>query len=225
MPCQQLNDMFDDYIDGLCADAAPLDRHVASCSDCRERVARERQLRAALADYASASVPQPDSGFFARALAVAVQDRGRKQHNRGWLKGFGSAMAAGLVIWLVAGDWMQTRERQADAQLQVTMALENPRTINLVFSSATDLRNATLTVSLPPGIEIQGFQGQREISWMTSLREGRNVLPLKLIAISPQGGEILATLQHDDDNKTFRLQVTVTPTASELAKHQMEYWT
>ena len=229
MPCPQLNDLFDDYVDGLRADAATLDRHVADCSDCRQRVAQERQLRTALAEYASASVPQPDAEFFARALEVAAhdrgRDRGRKQHNRGWLKGFGSALAAGLVIWLVAGDWMQTREQPADANIQVTMALENPRTVNLVFSSATDLSDATLTVSLPPGIEIQGFQGQREISWMTSLREGRNVLPLKLIAISPQGGELLATLQHDDDNKTFTLQVTVTQTASELAKHQMEYWT
>jgi len=225
MPCQQLNDIVDDYVDGLRADAASHDRHVAGCSDCRERVARERQLRAALADYASASVPQPDPAFFARALAVAAQDRGRKQHNQGWLKGFGSALAAGLVIWLVAGDWIGTREQPIAAPLQVTMALENPRTINLVFSSASDLTDATLTVSLPPGIEIQGFQGQREISWMTSLKEGRNVLPLKLIATSPQGGELLATLQHDDDNKTFRLQVTVTQTASELAKHQMEYRT
>lgn len=225
MPCQQLNDIFDDYVDGLRADAASLDRHVAGCSDCRQRVAQEHRLRAALADYGSASVPQPDSEFFARALAVAVQDRGRKQHNRGWIKGFGSALAAGLVLWLVAGDWMQPREQSPAAQLQVTMAIENPRTINLVFSSANELSDATLTVSLPPGIEIQGFRGQREISWITSLREGRNVLPLKLIAISPQGGELLATLQHENDNKTFRLQVTVTQTASELAKHQMEYWT
>jgi hypothetical protein len=225
MACPQLNDIFDDYIDGLLADAVRLDRHVAGCSDCRVRVARERQLRASLADYASASVPQPDAEFFARALAVAAQDRGRRIHNRGWVKGFGSALAAGLVIWLVAGDWMPTRERAVDTQLQVTMALENPRTINLVFSSATDLSDATLTVSLPPGIEIQGFQGQREISWMTSLREGRNVLPLRLVAVSPHGGELLATLQHDNDNKTFRLQVTVTQTASELTKHQMEYRT
>lgn len=225
MPCQQLNDVFDDYIDGLRSDAASLHLHIAGCSDCQVRVAHERQLRAALADYASASVPQPDPAFFARALAVAVQDRSRKQHNRGWLKGFGSALAAGLVIWLVAGGWLEPREQPAEAQLQVAMALENPRTINLVFSSATDLSDATLTVSLPPGIELQGFQGQREISWMTSLRQGRNVLPLKLIAISPQGGELLATLQHDGDNKTFRLQVNVTQAASQLAKHQMEYWT
>ena len=90
----------------------------------------------------------------------------------------------------------------------------NPLLLNLVFSSATNLSDATLTVSLPPGIEIHGFRGQREISWKTSLREGRNVLPLKLIALSREGGELMARLQHADDQKTFRLQVAVTPQAS-----------
>jgi hypothetical protein len=43
---------------------------------------------------------------------------------------------------------------------------------------------------------------------MTSLREGRNVLPLTLIATAPVSGELMATLRHEDDDKTFRLQVT-----------------
>ena len=66
-----------------------------------------------------------------------------------------------------------------------------------------------MTVALPAGIEIDGFAGQREITWMTSLKEGRNVLPLTLVATSSFGGELLATLQHADDNKVFRLQVSV----------------
>ncbi|MDH4049371.1 MAG: hypothetical protein OEW68_17045 [Gammaproteobacteria bacterium] len=214
MTCQQLNDELDDYIDGLCPDAKLLDRHVATCDDCRQRVDREQRLRAALADYAVASMPQPDPAFFDRALATAVQARNTRHHNRGWLKGFGSAIAAGLVIWFVASNWASSPTMPDVATPQVTMALEDPRTINLVFSSATNLDDATLTVSLPPGIELHGFRGQREISWVTSLREGRNVLPLKLVALSPQGGELLATLRHHDDDKTFRLKVTVTQAAS-----------
>ena len=214
MTCQQLDDEFDDYIDGLCPDAELLDRHIDACSDCAQRVSRERQLRRALADYASTSVPDPDSGFFDRALANAVRTRGARRQNRAWLKGFGSAIAAGLLIWLAAGDRMEPGVLPAPAMPQVTMALEDPRVINLVFSSATNLSDATLTVSLPPGIEIHGFRGQREISWKTSLREGRNVLPLKLIALSREGGELMARLQHADDQKTFRLQVAVTPQAS-----------
>jgi hypothetical protein len=89
------------------------------------------------------------------------------------------------------------------------MTLEEPRTINLVFASAEALNAATLTVQLPPGIEMSGFPGQREVTWETSLTTGKNLLPLKLIATSPQGGEILATLRHDDRSRTFRLRVDI----------------
>jgi hypothetical protein len=92
----------------------------------------------------------------------------------------------------------------------VTMALEEPRTVNLVFSSTSALESAMLTVSLPEGIELAGFPGQREISWETSLNEGKNLLPLKLVALTATGGELLARLEHDDRNRTFRLQVDVT---------------
>ena len=72
------------------------------------------------------------------------------------------------------------------------MTLEEPRTVNLVFASAAALDAATLTVSLPDGIELAGFPGQTQITWQTSLVEGKNFLPLELIALSPAGGEVLA---------------------------------
>jgi hypothetical protein len=92
----------------------------------------------------------------------------------------------------------------------ITMTLEEPRTINLVFASATALDSANLTVTLPEGIELAGFPGQREITWQTSLNEGKNLLPLELIAVSPVGGEVLARLEHNDRDRTFRLRIEVT---------------
>jgi hypothetical protein len=89
------------------------------------------------------------------------------------------------------------------------MTLEEPRTVNLVFASTKALDMATLTVTLPAGIELAGFPGQREITWQTSLVEGKNFLPLKLIALSSAGGEVLARLEHDDRDRTFRLRVDV----------------
>jgi hypothetical protein len=91
----------------------------------------------------------------------------------------------------------------------VTMALEVPRTVNLVFSATEAMDSATLTVSLPNGIELTGFPGQSEISWETSLNEGRNLLPLNLIALTPVGGELLARLEHEDRDRVFRLQLDV----------------
>jgi hypothetical protein len=125
------------------------------------------------------------------------------------MTGFGGAVAALLMVWIVSGVFFTAADIDDPAIPTVTMALESPQTFNLVFSSATALNNASMTVMLPDGIEIDGLAGQREITWRTSLKEGRNILPLTLVAISPTGGELLATLQHGDDDKIFRLKVSV----------------
>ncbi len=168
----------------------------------------DREITALLKDY-----PMPDAtaGYFDQALVRATHEGTRRQRNRWMVTGFGSAVAAGLVLWMIGGFFLTTPELPvADPAIPgITMTLEEPRTINLVFASAEPLDAATLTVQLPPGIELFGFPGQREVTWETSLNAGKNLLPLRLIATSPMGGEVLATLRHDDRGRTFRLRVDV----------------
>ena len=164
-----------------------------------------------LTDYGQATVPGPDAAFFDRAMAKAVRSGTRLERKRWVMTGFGGAVAAALAIWMIGGMFFGAPDTGTLSKgvPGVTMALEEPRTVNLVFASAEALVNATMTVVLPQGIEIDGFQGQREITWMTNLKEGKNILPLTLIATSQQGGELLATLRHDEDDRSFRVQVTV----------------
>lgn len=171
-------------------------------------MAPDRELTALLRDY---SVPEPDSGFYDRALARALHFGTRRQRKRWLAAGFGSAVAAGLAIWFVAGFFLANPDpQQAGTPIPaVTIALEEPHTVNLVFTSATALNAAMLTVSLPPGIELAGFPGQREITWETSLDAGKNMLPLTLVAVTPTGGELLARLRHDDRSRTFRVRVDI----------------
>jgi hypothetical protein len=168
----------------------------------------DKELQALLADY---PVVPPRPGFYDQALLRATHEGARRQRNRWLLTGFGSAIAAGLALWLIGGLFLTTPDLPTqDATIPgITMTLEEPRTVNLVFASATALDDARLTVSLPEGIELAGFPGQREITWQTSLNEGKNLLPLQLIATSPFGGEVLARLEHDDRNRTFRIRVEV----------------
>ena len=177
--------------------------------DQHEDTNEDRELLKLLSDYGAATTPRAAPDFYDRAIARAAQEGTRKQRNRWVLTGFGGAVAAAMALWIVSGVFFAAPDVSSPAVPSVTMALEQPQTFNLVFSSATALSDATMTVVLPDGIEIQGFANRREITWMTSLKEGRNVLPLTLIATSPAGGELLATLQHEDDDKTFRLEVTV----------------
>lgn len=168
----------------------------------------ERQLLDLLKDY---PMPQATTGFYDETLVRAAEEGRRRQKRRWVLTGFGSAVAAGLAIVMVALTLVGTPDLPTvdDSIPGVTIALAEPRTVNLVFSSTEALDTATLTVSLPAGIELEGFPGQSEISWETSLAEGRNLLPLKLIAVAPTGGELLARLVHDDRDRTFRLRVDV----------------
>ena len=173
-----------------------------------KRVMEERELLELLQDY---PVPEAEAGFYDRAVVRAVHNGSRRQRNRWILAGFGSAIAAGLAIWVITA-MLMTTPQLPDAEPTipgVTIAMEQEHTVRLVFSSAEALESATLTVSLPDGIELAGFPGQREITWETSLQEGRNLLPLTLIALTPAGGELLARLEHKDRNRTFRLRVDV----------------
>jgi len=211
MTCTQLTEKLDDYVDGLMdqAASATLATHIEGCDDCQQVLACEHRLRGSLKDYGQSTMPHPDAAFFDRALAKAAQNGTRRQRNRWVMTGVGGTIAAGLVLWMLGGLLLKTPDIAEPAIPAITMTLEEPRTLNLVFSSATALANATMTVVLPQGIEVAGFAGQREITWMTSLTEGKNVLPLTLIATSPQGGELMATLRHDGDDRTFRVRVTV----------------
>jgi predicted anti-sigma-YlaC factor YlaD len=211
MPCEHINEKLDDYMDGTLdeTEVAMFQSHTESCDSCQQTLKSAQRLRGLLKDC---PVPMPDAAYFDQALAKATRVSTNHQRNRWIMTGFGGALAAGLVAWIIGGMLLKTPGLpDSDASIPgVAMSLEVPRTVNLVFSSATKLDNALLTVSLPQGVEIEGFAGHQEITWTTSLKAGKNILPLTLIATTPHGGELLATLEHDDRDRTFRIRVTVT---------------
>lgn len=168
----------------------------------------DQALQALLKDHV---VPDAPEAFYEQALARATHEGTRRQKRRWLMTGFGSAVAAGLVLWLVGGLFLTTpTSPTASPDIPgITMTLEEPRTVNLVFASSAALDSAMLTVMLPDGIELAGFPGQREITWQTSLVQGKNLLPLELVAVSSLGGEVLARLEHDNRERTFRLRIEV----------------
>ena len=66
---------------------------------------QEQELLELLKDY---PVPQAQAGFYDQALVQAAHQGTRRQRNRWLLTGFGSAIAAGLAIWVITATLMTT---------------------------------------------------------------------------------------------------------------------
>lgn len=210
--CRTLDECLDDYVDGQLASAtgAALDAHVAACVACRQRLERERGLRALLADY-RLTAPKAAPGFFDQALERAATIGRRERRNRWLVAGAAAGVAASLAAWLVTVTPPRVPVAPAAGLPAVTMTLAEPRTVRLLFDSKTALPGARLTIEMPPGVSVAGFPGRQRLSWTTSLEAGPNLLPLTLVAAGGEGGELLARLEHGDDARSFRLRITIDP--------------
>ena len=99
--------------------------------------------------------------------------------------------------------------REAEQLSGVTISLNVEKTVRVSFESVSELQGATLTVQLPPGVEISGYEGQREISWSTDVTQGVNILALPLMLREGSGGTIVARIEHSGKSKAFQLDVDV----------------
>lgn len=210
MGCNQLASCLDAFLDGDIPEQErlALDAHIQDCASCGVVLARERQFHRALQ---ALPVPEPGPDRLERMLSNAATRRVKEHRTRWWFAAVGGAIAAGLIGWLTIGPLLQPSAMQQPAVpvASVTMTLQEPRTIRLVFASPTQMRDARLDLSLPSGVELVGHEGRREIHWETSLQPGKNVLPLRLIVREGSGGELIARLKQGDRQKTFRVRVTV----------------
>jgi len=203
MNCQQFIGKLDEYLDRELAhpELEAAAAHADGCAGCRQTLARRQSLRTALRELPTAT-PRP--GFFDEAMQHAY--RTHAQSRRVYF--IGAALAASLALWIGFGLFpnpLQSTEKLTS----VTIALAEPRTIQLAFNADHELPQAMVDIQLPDGVEVQGYPGQRRIRWQTDLARGVNVLSLPLIAVSPSGGLMLARLEHGDRSTELTVQLRV----------------
>lgn len=122
--------------------------------------------------------------------------------------------AFGLTILTVILTGLAVRSpaaRRAPEIESVTLAVAEAHTVNLLFTSRTQLDDVRFTVDLPVGIEVNGRAGVRRISWSAPLAVGDNLLPLALVARAGGGGQLAAVLQYGGSHKTFVVDIAVDP--------------
>ncbi|WP_227519202.1 anti-sigma factor family protein [Marinobacter sp. es.042] len=193
--------------------------HIAGCPACSKWFASERALNRALQEQFSVPAPSPD--FQNRVLSSAL---GAGSPQSGWSHGaLGGAIAAALALGIGLGVFSTPGIVTDDADPTVALSenaaeglatgIAHPveRTVRLAFHSGEALENVTLTLELPPNVEVASWPGQRELSWQVSLDAGENVLSLPLNLLFPGSGELVARLDTGDRHKTFRAPIPEYP--------------
>jgi hypothetical protein len=216
MNCEQLREQLDDYADGLLSadQVLAMQSHAADCSHCQSLLAQQEAMIQALRTMPT---PPMRPGFTQQSLKRAVEHK--QHHRRGFATGFSSALAASVALWVVVSFMMPPEQLQSPAQAQlqtqpegvaqVSLALYQESTVNLVFYSPKPVSDAKLSITLPENVEVVGFPGERVISWQTALTEGQNILPLPLKANAAVNSQLLASIESGSSKKTFRLQIGV----------------
>ena len=214
MNCRTFIDGLDEYRDGTLSSREHRDAvsHLRGCPACQQRLESVQALSAALRELPA---PAARPGFLDDALARAQGPR--VSHRMRWTYMTGAALAASLALWIGASRLPDLLHESVPKPIGVTIALNETRTIQLAFNAEHELRQATLSLTLPEGVELQGFPGQRQVRWQTDLAVGANVLALPLIAVSPTEGALLARLEHGDRSTEFTVPLHVNDAARSSA--------
>jgi hypothetical protein len=205
MNCQTAINYLEDYLDGLLDDASrsSVQGHLEKCPDCRNRLAQEQDLRQELK---ALPVPSPDPDFAARVFKHAAA---RKYHRRIYPSAM-MRMAACILVFIALGFVFKGLWGPGHPKgLEVSVVMNEPEEVRLVFYSSENLRGVTFTLELPSGVELLGYEEQRKIVWQGALDQGSNLLVLPVIVRNPEGGSLIAGVSHGKRNKKFGLFLNV----------------
>lgn len=208
MNCDQFRHNLDPYLDGELDEALSheVDSHSTGCDTCAALRTRKEALRDTLR---SLPVPRPDDGFLDAVVEETIIDTHRNEMRFRATAGLGGAIAAGIVVWLVLvlpAD-LPTQDEVTIETVSITMNVE--KTFRLTFDSKHELQAAAISVRLPDGVEIVGYEGRDSVRWKTTVKAGTNILELPIVVRSGDGGAILARLEHEGKQKTFEFEVRV----------------
>ncbi|MBD3656046.1 MULTISPECIES: anti-sigma factor family protein [Marinobacter] len=205
------------------AQAKGVAAHLAGCERCLSRLASERAILDALAQH---GIPDPSPDFEQRVLGAATTRHGGGGAGQGWSTPIlGGAIAAALALGIALGVGLKSGSGEgepsamADATAtsvapvaegssdSVPVVVDSVRTVRLAFNSGEALTGVTLTLELPPHVELATYPGHHQLSWKVDLAAGENVLALPLRVLFPGAGELVAHLDDGRRQKTFRASI------------------
>ncbi len=207
MQCSEFEQRLDDYLDDALSkeNTQVVEAHAAHCDGCAQQMREAVALRHELRDL---PVPAARADFEQRLLARVRKhyspDPRRRQHI-GFASGFATAAVAGLLIWLTTTLYLPGTSVEQPQIL--VLGMHQTQTVRLLFEAPTDIEQASLSISLPDHLRLQGYPEQRQLSWRTPLQRGQNVLALPVRAIGPGQGELVTRLSFGGKTHTHTVML------------------
>ncbi|GMR01622.1 MAG: hypothetical protein BMS9Abin19_1028 [Gammaproteobacteria bacterium] len=209
MKCTDIQKYLDDYLDDAMSlgEQKAVEEHIKHCVSCKQALEAHKTVRQALR---SLPVDEASPDFEANVFAAVRSHYGTHSRHSGnrFIAGFATAMAASLALWFASTVYIPQFDEAAPQV--VNLAMNQARTVKLVFEAPMDLAEVTLSVELPENVELEGYAGQKQLVWQTNLNKGQNILALPVIAIGNGQGELVAQLSYGDKTKRFHIVLKTT---------------
>jgi len=180
--------------------------HIAECDECRNAMRGADALRVLKNRHL---VADPDE-LFANVMATVTRPRVKGQaRNKGFWLGtsVGSVVAAGLFALALTFGWFDEFATNIPLTPEFVVALGEPRQMDIAIETDRPLVGASISILLAGDIEIDGYKGQRELSWQADLEAGVNRLSLPVYAIGIDGGQVVVRLTHPLSEKVFVIKL------------------
>ncbi|MEX0959227.1 MAG: zf-HC2 domain-containing protein [Burkholderiales bacterium] len=211
MKCTEAIERLEDHLDRLLPlpEADALERHVALCENCRRALQAERDFRTLLH---AQPVPAPRAGFAARVLARARASEAAPRRVS-FAAGFTSAAALALLAWFLVVPMQSTvaPDAPAPAVPEVRMALNEVKSVHLVFQVPDEIADSTMSLQLPEHVELRGYPGRRALTWHTALKSGANSLSLPIVAQQAASGDLEVRISYGTKQQVFHVRLNVRP--------------
>ena len=180
--------------------------HLRGCSDCTDAV-RGAEALALLRNCGPQSAPE---GLFDTMTEVIhessqPQDKTRSSFWAG--TGLGGAVAASFFAAAMMAGWIGPTATESEDIAQFAVAVSEPTVMNVAIEVDRPLNGASISILMSGDIELHGFSGERELTWITDLEEGVNRLQLPVIALDPSGGKMIVRLDHPDTEQVYVINV------------------
>lgn len=201
------------------------------------------QQRVKPTEKQSAEIKPMEKQIVEKGQPSAFSPKGEKHHSimHGFVWGFSSAAAVALMIWGVTAAMLVTPKEEtlattlastqgasvtthAQAMVNtiakastdvpvVKIKLNGIQPIKLAFNAPRAVEHATISITLPDHVSLEGFPGERTIEWETSLAAGDNTLSLPILGKqlhSEQATDFLvAKVSHKGGEQSLSLRLQV----------------